>query len=228
MSIADRANRLLGEMSGRRRAAPAKSPQPDFVGAALRLTDADVERVAASLGCEVAALRAVLLVEASSSGFDSKRRPKILFEPHVFWRILDPNVRPRAMQEGLAYPRWGTKPYPKTFDERYTQLRAAMAINEEAALMSASWGLGQVLGANWRKLGYSRVWDMVTDAMQSEGKQLEQMAAFIRSSNIVDELVSKDWDGFAAVYNGPSYKKNRYEVRLADAYARFAAPGGLS
>ena len=35
-------------------------------------------------------------------------------------------------------------------------------------------------------------------------------------------LKAKDWANFARGYNGPAYAKNRYDVKLAAAYAKFS------
>ena len=71
-------------------------------------------------------------------------------------------------------------------------------------------------------VGYDNVQDMVNDAMESELNQLRQMAAFIKAAGLLDELQNKNWAGFAKGYNGPQYEKNQYDVKLADAYAKFA------
>ena len=57
-----------------------------FVGAATPLSESDVARAAEFLECDEAAVRAVIEVEAASYGFDAKGRPRILFEPHIFYR----------------------------------------------------------------------------------------------------------------------------------------------
>ena len=77
----------------------------DFKGAAAKLELADLAMVAEEAGIELAALRAVVAVEAAGSGFDKEGRPKILFEPHIFWRLLDEEDREEARSEGLAYPK---------------------------------------------------------------------------------------------------------------------------
>jgi hypothetical protein len=60
----------------------------NWIGAARPLTDDDVARAARFLDVDEAAVRAVIQVEAASFGFDEKRRPRILFEPHVLYREL--------------------------------------------------------------------------------------------------------------------------------------------
>jgi hypothetical protein len=63
---------------------------------------------------------------------------------------------------------------------------------------------------------------MVEEAMTSEANQLRHMANFIKSAGLLDELQAKNWAGFARGYNGPGYAKNAYDVKLADAYNKFA------
>ncbi|NRB20133.1 MAG: DUF3380 domain-containing protein [Rhodobacteraceae bacterium] len=70
----------------------------------------------------------------------------------------------------------------KADTRRYPRLIEAMKINSEAALRSASWGLGQVMGFNCSLCRYSSAKDMVTDFLDSEGAQLEAMVQFIISA----------------------------------------------
>lgn len=37
-----------------------------------------------------------------------------------------------------------------------------------------------------------------------------------------NELQRKDWAGFARGYNGPGYAKNRYDIKLANAYKKYS------
>ena len=123
----------------------------------------------------------------------------------------------------MAYPKYGEKPYPKGSDAVYAEIEAACNIDEEAALKSVSWGLGQIMGSNFTIAGCDSVQEMVEQAKESEAKQLQQMANFIRKNGLVDELQNKDWAGFAKRYNGPAYQSNQYDVKLASAYERFTA-----
>jgi len=197
----------------------------DFVGAGEKIKDADIVAVAVVIDVPVAALRAVLAVETGGSGFDHANRPKALFERHYFYRLLSdaPDKQSQAVEQGLAYPKWGEKPYPKGSDAVYAEIEAACAIDEDAALQSTSWGLGQIMGSNFRAAQCKSVQEMVEEAKQSEANQLRHMAAFIKSMGLVDELQQLDWAGFAKHYNGPAYIKNQYDVKLAEAYERFSA-----
>lgn len=194
-----------------------------FRGMAAKLKPSEIVEIAEANGVEPAAFRAVITVEAAGSGFDAADRPKILFEPHVFHRLLtDTAKRELAVGAGLAYPRWGMRPYPKGSAAQYARLEAAMEIDQPAALKSCSWGLGQIMGFNHEFAGYGDVETMVFACMDSEAKQVAMMMEFIKSAKLLPKLKSKDWAGFARGYNGPGYAKNAYDVKLAQAYERFS------
>jgi hypothetical protein len=196
----------------------------DFTGAARKLEPSEIDKIAADLGVEPAAFRAVITVEAAGSGFDKAGRPRALFERHHFYRHLKdaPGLQANAEAEGLAYPKWGTKPYPKGSDAVYEEIVRACAIDEEAALLSTSWGLGQIMGSNYKLAECNSVQEMVSEACESEAGQVRQMASFIKKAGLQDELAAKNWVGFAKGYNGPQYAQNKYDEKLAAAYAKFA------
>ena len=194
----------------------------DFKGAALPMQPEDVATVAVEIGVEEAALRAVLAVESAGSGFDKAGRPKALFERHHFFKHLKtkPVELDQAVAMGLASPKWGEKPYPKGSDAVYAEIAAAYDIDADAALLSTSWGLGQVMGSNFKMVGCASVDQMVKQAMDAEVSQLRHMTGFIKSAGLIDNLQALDWAGFAKGYNGPGYAKNQYDIKLASAYQK--------
>ena len=106
----------------------------NFKGKAKRLDDIDLPMIGREIGVGEDEIHAVLDVEAAGSGFDKQGRPKMLFEPHIFWRELGKGpARDKAAAAGLAYPRWKPGAYPK---DSYPRLLKAMAIDEEAALLA--------------------------------------------------------------------------------------------
>jgi len=192
-----------------------------FKGRAVRLSDIDVARTARVIGASEDAIRAVIEVETSGGGFDKQGRPKMLFEPHVFYRELGEGPkRTTAEAQGLAYPKWGAKPYPA---DSYSRLATAIRIDANAALRSASWGLGQIMGFNHRAAGFASAGDMVEAFCASEKAGLEAMVRFIESEGLDDDLRRLDWSGFARGYNGAGYAQHGYHTRLAAAYARWQA-----
>ncbi len=202
---------------------------PDFRGPAKRIDDIDLPRIGAAIGVGEDELHAFIDTETSGSGFDSQGRPKILFEPHKFFANLGPGAeRNIAVKAGIAYPRWGEKPYPH---DSYPRLFEAMKINAVAALKSASWGMGQVMGSNYADLGYATVQDMVNDCCEDEENHVEQMVGFIKANDIDDDLrtlaalkrptAPADCVGIVRVYNGPGYAKNAYHVKFAAAHNKW-------
>lgn len=190
-----------------------------FKGAAKPATEIKVPMLAHRLNVDEDTVRAVLEVEAGGRSFDGEGRPAMLFEPHVFYRLLSGEQRQRAVEAGLAYPRWGERPYPR---ESYTRIRAACEINETAALKSASWGSTQVLGQNHEIIGYPTVQAMVNSFMDNADAHVEGMVRFILGNGLDSDLRARNWRGFARGYNGPGYERNQYHIKLANAYAKWA------
>ncbi len=187
---------------------------------AAALTAADIKAAADRMGCEPACVKAVLKVESRGRGFSPDGRPIILFEPHIFskatlrkYDLSNPNV---------SYKTWGDKPYPGTQAGRYAQLEEAFGLDPEAAVGSASWGLFQILGQNYKACGFASATAFVTDMAQSEARMLAAFEAFVRANKILDELQNKDWAGFARVYNGPG-QVDKYAKLLSDAYTAAGA-----
>jgi hypothetical protein len=59
-----------------------------------------------------------------------------------------------------------------------------------------------------------------------EGTHLDAFCEYVRWSGLDDELREHRWGDFAAKYNGPEYRKNRYDEKLAIAYAKHLQANG--
>lgn len=187
---------------------------------AAPLTTSEIRAAAERMRCEEAAIRAVLKVESRGNGFSPDGRPIILFEPHIFSKQTA--RRFDTSHPNISYKSWGAKPYPGTQNGRYQQLEEAFALDPEAAVSAASWGLFQILGLNHKACGFPTATGFVADMAQSEARMLAAFEAFVRANNILDELQRKDWAGFARVYNGPG-QVEKYSKLLANAYAAASA-----
>lgn len=192
----------------------------NFHGAARRLDDIDLPRIGAMIGVGEDEIHAVIDVETGNGrGFDAQGRPKMLFEPHVFYRELTGGQRDQAVRMGLAWRKW-KRDYPR---DSYPRIKQAMTINEDAALRSASWGLGQIMGFNHQMAGYASAREMVEAFLDDEDEHLSAMVRFIVSAGLDDELRRHDWRGFARGYNGEAYAKNGYHTKLAAAFRKWQA-----
>ena len=189
------------------------------------LTNEQIKDLANKHGIEYACLKAVVEVEASGKGFIDDL-PKILYEPHIMHRLLTKKnyitIRNNLMKAhpNLCYPRWGTYKYGAE-SIQHKRLEVASQYNRDTALESCSWGLGQVMGYHWKSLGYESLQAFINDMYESEAKQLEAMIRFIKVNGLLLALKNKDWVKFARGYNGAGYAKNKYHIKLANAYAKY-------
>jgi hypothetical protein len=202
---------------------PSAVVQLGFKGAATPLGPDTVAAVARTIHVNPVHLAAVIAVETAGRPFDDQGRPAMLFEPHIFWRLLSKGsavTLATAVGEGLAYQNWGEHPYPA---DSYPRLLRACELAETAALQSASWGLGQIMGGNFSMVGKPSVQAMVRAAMDSAAEQVSQMADFIVTAGLRQALRDGDWAAFARGYNGPGYAENDYDGKLARYVAAHAA-----
>jgi hypothetical protein len=183
-----------------------------------------IARIAKRLGVEPAALLAVAEIESAGNPFANvhgKPMPLIRWECHYFFRLLPPDLRQRGVAAHLAHPVAGTIPNPASQQSRYDMLARGKAIHEVAALSSCSWGMGQVMGAHWKSLGFRSVQEFVRTACSGVAGQTELMARFIQTNGLTTDLKRKNWAGFARAYNGSGYKANAYDTKMGRAYIRY-------
>lgn len=186
----------------------------------LTLTETDFEEVAAELGVEVAAIKAVVEIEAGRTheGFAAPGKPLINFDLSMFRRF--------ATRRGVNLSKY-SKSHSVVFassrgsqTRAHRRLEAAKSINPHAAVEGTFWGMFQIGGFNWKKCGAENIDDFVCRMSRSERDQLEMFASFISSTGLVKHLKTKNWAAFARGYNGPGYAKRSYHTRMAQAYAR--------
>ena len=197
-----------------------------FRGLAKRLDDIDLPREGHEIGVGEDILHAFIDTESRGWGFDGQGRPIILFEPHVFYRNLSGAKRAAAVKAGLAYPKWGTKPYGKE-SEQYGKLERAMQIDETAALKAVSMGMFQVLGENFAMVGFASPQAMMRAMMEDEEVHLRAAIRFCVAAGIDDDLrrldaILKKRDitpdecrPVVSAYNGKGYEKNKYHIKFA-------------
>lgn len=202
-----------------------------FQGAAKRIEDIDLPRIGKQIGVGEDVLHALIEVETRGTGFDKHNRVIMLFEPHVFYKHLRGSKRDQAVAQGLAYRSWGEQKYPA---DSYPRLLKAMLIDEDAALKSCSWGMGQIMGENHVMAGFDTVQAMVQAFADDEDAHLEAMVNFVIATRIDDDLrriedrtkrgltvTAADWVPVVRVYNGTGYARNDYHNRAAAAYNRW-------
>ena len=182
-----------------------------------QLTEADFQRAADKLGCEVAMVKAINEVE-SRGGFLRDGKIKILFEAHIFSQHTKGKYD--ALYPGISSPSWDRSLY-RGNEAEYPRLQQAMELDRDAALKSCSYGNFQIMGFNHKICGYTSVDDFVR-AMHTSKGQIDALVSFIIRRGLADELQRHDWHGFSKGYNGRGYLKNKYHIKLQNAYKKFA------
>lgn len=197
---------------------PLVSNKPETVEkkvSKIGITEEDYKNAARSLGCDVEAIKAFAKVESRGSGFLSDGRPVILFERHIFNRFLKQKGLSCSDTTICSTRSGGYLGGSKEHD----RLEKAVKIDRDYALQSASWGMFQVMAFNWKLCGYESLQDFINAAYRSESDHLNMFVGFIKANRTLLEAVrNKNWDIAARIYNGPGYKKNAYDVKLAKAY----------
>jgi N-acetylmuramidase-like protein len=190
-------------------------------GKAIPLTDNGLSVAAKLCGATREELWTVVQVETAGCGFLRDRRPTILFERHVFYRLTEGQFFP--MFPTVCNPEPGG--YGLSGSYQYTRLDTATELDRDAALKSASWGLGQIMGENAGRVGYSDVQEMIDDFRHSENAHLYAIAAYICNARLSYSLQSHNWKAFAKGYNGPGFAKNMYDKKLSSAYRKIRKDG---
>jgi len=182
----------------------------NFTGTGAPLTGAAFKDTVDGLGTSHASLWAVLTVETSGFGFLPDRRPKIRYERHVFHKRT--SGRFSRQYPDISSPDSGGT---TTVTNEYVRLDRAMSLDRQAALESTSWGLGQIMGFNARKLGYTDAEEMATEFIKTEDAQLDGVRRFVMANqSLANALKNKEWKKFAFFYNGAGFVKNAYDKKL--------------
>ncbi|MER0237162.1 N-acetylmuramidase domain-containing protein [Fulvimarina sp. MAC8] len=184
------------------------------------------QHVAGETGVGPNVLIAVALVETRAVPFaeiDGRPEPLIRFEGHYFDRRLSEAARTRARAEGLSSPRAGRIKNPVGQSARWALFERACRIDAEAACGSVSWGLCQVMGSHGETLGYGSAEALAATARRSIAGQFDVAARFLRIGALSDRLSDGDYAGFARRYNGPGYRRNAYDKKIAAAFKRASA-----
>lgn len=173
-----------------------------------KLTDGQIAELACKHGYGFAALKAIIDVESGGIGFSTTTGKIIIqFEPHWFQKYT--GVRLANGVENQTH--------------EWEAFNKAFKLDPDAAMMSTSIGLMQVMGFHYKMLGFKSVGEMWDFAKISEANQVELAIRFIKSNTKLDgALKSKNWPIVAYYYNGELYKKYNYDSRLKESFLKYA------
>lgn len=193
-------------------------PEADARSRYQSLTDEDFRMVAEELGVEVAAMKAVVEIEAGKQmkGFWAPGVPVVNFDRSMYNRFRrgsgsqagDKTAKVPDGLSGYALKEW-------------TQLVNARRVNARGADMGTFWGMFQIGGFNYKLCGCSSIEEFVKLMSYSELEQLELFAAFLVNTGMIHDLRAKNWASFARKYNGAGYARRGYHTRMATAYRKY-------
>lgn len=189
------------------------------------LTEQDIAEVAAELGVEVPAIKAVIDIETGSTrcGFWTEGKPIINFDLVVFRKMAAKNrinLSRYASSHSVVFARPNIARYGSQQAAQQARLDAAMDIDSLSAIEGTFWGMFQLGGFNWKLCGTNSPEEFVKLMSRSERDQLELFGEFITRSGLLPSLKAKNWSAFARGYNGPAYAERGYHRRLASSYNR--------
>ncbi len=192
----DRILTRLGEMEFRAATVPeSRPPGPPLVGCSPEERSlanlwnrygAAIFRQAQALGLPVETALAVFFVE-SKTAYDPETGLVIIrFEPHIFRRQSGQEV---AFSRGNQRDEW-------------ENLGRAFDLDQDAALLSTSYGLPQLMGFNWQVTRHPGVRAMVLAFQDSCVAQVAGFFGFVEQRGLIPFILDCDWRGFTRRYNG--------------------------
>lgn len=204
---------------------PIETPPSSSGPPSAPLGDASYAAAAAALGpgVQVAMIRAFAEVESGGkSGFGPSGLPIIAYEGHIFRKYTkgafdnaNPQLSYRYRQK--AGPEWQQN--NKNQDTAWKTLTAAMALNHEAALLSCSWGMFQVMGFNYKTCGYPDVDTFVDKMKAGQQGQLDAFIGFCKATRgLAEALAAKNFAKCATLYNGADF--GDYDKRIERAFRK--------
>lgn len=187
------------------------------------LTEKDFREVAAELGVEVAAIKAVVDIEAGRThkGFWADGKPLLNFDLSVYRQMAARhklNLSKYTRSHSEIFNRPNISRYGSQQGAVQARFDRAASIDSVTAIEGTFWGMFQIGGFNWRQCGTSSPQEFYRLMKRSERDQLELFAEFITRAGLLPALKAKNWSAFARGYNGPSYASRGYHTRMAAAY----------
>ncbi|NWG18667.1 MAG: DUF3380 domain-containing protein [Chloroflexi bacterium] len=183
-----------------------------------------LSRLSDLLAITVKAVVAVLVAESSGRAFAADGRMIIRFENHIFyrrWGEQHPDIFNRHFLFDTSSPRnnwkghqWRPNPespwvsFHGSQNREWDVLTFARALDDTAALSSISMGAPQIMGFNYKSIGYESVQHMFDQFARSAHAQLLAMFDVVKgpgaTSPAIQALQGDDYLTFASAYNGPA------------------------
>ena len=167
-------------------------------------------------------LEAVTRVESSSSGFGATNKLKIRIEAHL---LLSDNYGDKAafeehFQAGANYTGYIRRETGEWFEYHkqgqvgeWKAFEKAKLINPRLALLNTSFGAAQIMGFNYKRVGYNSVEEMYDAFNRAESNHIIGLFNyFLSDSELLQAAKVKDWDKIGELYNGSASAGKKYKA----------------
>lgn len=194
--------------------------------------DADVEKiskpdvyeeVSKDLGMEPELLKAFIKVESGKTN-TLNGRPICRWETHIFKRYTNITINVHGMRGKIT---------EECQNNEYEAYERGCSIEEgkyaDKAQMSASWGMGQIMGFHYKRLGFSTPKALIDYIAASDDNSLRAIGKFIKTNaQLLKACQEKDFHNIAKFYNGAHYEKyapegKQYDDKIKIAYEQLKA-----
>ncbi len=183
-----------------------------------------LQELADLLVIPVSSMVAVIAAESSGKAFGEDGRLIVRFENHLFYRFWGKDNeaifnRHFAFDRSAAANEWKGHQFRTHGDgefrgfhgnqsREWDVLTFARALDDSAALKSISMGAPQIMGFNYKSLGYESVQEMFERFSLSAHAQVLSLFDFVKgtaaTSRAIEALQTGDYLTFASIYNGPA------------------------
>jgi len=195
---------------------------PGITGA-TSLTEYDYQQAYETLNrkIDINIIKAFSIVESGGrTGFNEMNLPKIAFEGHWFRKLTKMKYDYTHPSLSYRYKKKAQAEWQKNnSDQRssWNALKAAYALDANAAIQAASWGMFQTMGFNYTMCGYKSIEHFLCDMKASAGKHLEAFLIFCQKNVALNHaMVNKDFYGMAYHYNGSDF--GNYDQQMKRMY----------
>ena len=191
---------------------------------ARKITQDELKAIAYELGdANTSRIKAVASVESGPyGGWFASGLPVILYERHKYWQFVKKAAN--KVKSWFSNPVAGDYTMDANqngINDSWEKLSFAICKEPLAALKSVSIGKFQIMGMWYQECGYSHPIDMLWAARNSELAHYQMLRDYIvKVANLQAAFLQLNGNpencrAFAKGYNGSSYAKYSYHIKLA-------------
>ena len=188
-----------------------------------------INRCAAELKVPVQNLQLVFDAVRVDHGRIKDGRASLTFNGELLWfELKRRGLKIKALKKSRKDVLYSThdESLRRKGAREYDRLDGALQIHPDAAMMASSWGMMQVLGVHYKKMGYPTVYAFATAQHNSEAQQFIDFLLLMKHKTFRKILLNADWNQFGVEYFGKHYKRSSAFKRLKKAARKISTSNG--